>query len=414
MSIRSTSLKLAFAAALAPALAHAQTMPNCDTGLTAPPIYISGSTALEPMVKALGKALANTTDASTKFALVYLGDGSCKGVQKFVPTGPTNQTVLLSKTTPLKFVDGNFDPAHDQFCTLTNDTPADLGISDVFATVCTGATLPAGVADVLGPAQAMLFITHPNSTQTAISAEEAYLALGLGMAGAISPWLDPNFFFIRPDSSGTKNLLGASIKVPVAKWLGIFKDTVAPNGFGSGDVVRNVVAQAANAEKVLGILGADVYDGKRDQLKSLAFRGYKQLRAYWPDSTPTAFDKRNVRDGHYLPFGYAHLINAVDGSGAPTNAKAALLINILTGKQDITGLDTISVLGKTAHLIPQCAMKVTRTADGGDLSLYQPDAPCGCYFESLVSTTVPSSCKACQADSDCGSGKCRHNFCEAR
>ena len=418
MLIRRTSLLLALGALLAPAAAYAQAMPNCDTGLSAPPIYVSGSTALEPLIKALGKQLAASTDPAKKFALVYLGDGSCEGVHKFVPFGTPAATTVLSKANALKYIDASYDPSKaPPLCTLTADTPADLGISDVFATVCSGSAVPSGVADILGPAQAMLFITHPNSTQQAISAEQAYLALGLGANGMSTPWVDPAYFFIRPDSSGTKNLLGAAIKVPVAKWLGISKDPTTMKGFGSGEVLNNVAMAAANAEKVLGILGADVYDGARQMVKALAFRGFNQKKAYWPDSSPTAFDKKNVRDGHYLPFGYAHLIAAVDGSGVPTNPKAKVVVDILNQAADLAGVDTIKVLAQTAHLIPQCAMKVTRTADGGDLQLYSPPQPCGCYYDSLVSATAgatPAGCKACMADGDCGAGKCRHNFCEAR
>src|SRR6185436_20701814 len=133
--------------------------------------------------------------ASTKFSLVYLGDGSCEGVRKFIPFGSPAMTTVLSKANPLKYIDATFDPAKDPpLCTLSADTPADLGISDVFATVCSGSAVPAGVADILGPAQAMLFVTHPNSTQQAISAEQAYLALGLGGNGMATPWIDPMYF----------------------------------------------------------------------------------------------------------------------------------------------------------------------------------------------------------------------------
>jgi ABC-type phosphate transport system substrate-binding protein len=413
MSIRLPSLVVAFAALLASATARAQTMPNCDTGLSAPPIYLSGSTALEPLIKALGKVLAAS---STPYSLVYLGDGSCEGVHKFIPIG--GGTTVLSKANPLKYIDASFDPNKAvPMCTLTADTPADLGMSDVFATVCSGAAVPSGIADILGPAQVMLFVTNPNSTQQAISAEQAYLALGLGTTGSASPWVDPMYFFIRPDSSGTKNLLAAAINVPVAKWQGVSKDPTTGKGFGSGDVLTHVAMESANAEKVLGILGADIYDGNRDKVKALAFRAYKQWKAYWPDSTPTSLDKKNARDGHYTALGYAHFIANVDSNGAVTNNKAKLVIDLATQKASLAGIDTIKVLAQTAHLIPQCAMKVKRVADGGDLSLYSDPAPCGCYFDSLVGgTPAAGTCKACTpTGNECGStGTCRNNFCEAR
>jgi hypothetical protein len=58
-------------------------------------------------------------------------------------------------------------------------------------------------------------------------------------------------------------------------------------------------------------------------------------------------------------------------------------------------------------------MKVTRDHEGGDLSLYQPAEPCGCYYESQ-NGHLPASCQACTGDGTCGGGKCRFGFCEER
>jgi hypothetical protein len=393
--------------------------PLCSK-LSAPPIYISGSSALEPMLKAIGKVLASQADASKRFSLVYVKDGSCEGVRKFVPSGVPAQTTTIPQNAQPYYIDGSYDSTKAPPQCLLSDQPstgvaADLGISDVFVEVCTGQQRPADVSDLLGPAQAMLFITHPNSTQTAISAEEAYLAFGLGADGAATPWVDPQYFFIRPDSSGTKNMLAAAIKVPVAKWKGIF----AENGksFGSNEVRDHVAAQAANAEKTIGILGADVYDDARGSVKALAFRGFGQKHAYWPDSTPTSFDKRNVRDGHYLGFGYAHLVARLE-NGQVANPKAKLLVDVLTQAQDVSDTlsrtQVITILSKTAHLIPQCAMKVQRTKEGGELSKVDAPEPCHCLFDSLFSTGTPAGCTACGDDKGCTAGKCRHGFCEAR
>jgi hypothetical protein len=60
-------------------------------------------------------------------------------------------------------------------------------------------------------------------------------------------------------------------------------------------------------------------------------------------------------------------------------------------------------------------MTVTRSAEGGPLSLFAPPDPCGCYYESKLGTgTLPASCTACAADTACTAGTtCRHGFCEA-
>lgn len=58
-------------------------------------------------------------------------------------------------------------------------------------------------------------------------------------------------------------------------------------------------------------------------------------------------------------------------------------------------------------------MKVQRSEEGGDLSLYAPATPCGCAFEAAVG--APSAaCAACTGDATCNGGKCRFGFCEER
>ncbi len=67
-------------------------------------------------------------------------------------------------------------------------------------------------------------------------------------------------------------------------------------------------------------------------------------------------------------------------------------------------------------------MTVSRELDGGELSIYEPDAPCGCFFETVqdpsLLTDPPSEwaeeCVACEESDDCESGECRRGFCEVR
>src|SRR6202012_4160618 len=65
-------------------------------------------------------------------------------------------------------------------------------------------------------------------------------------------------------------------------------------------------------------------------------------------------------------------------------------------------------------LIPECAMQVTRSEDGGDLSPYTPSEPCTCYYLSKIpgAAGTPAGCTACTAAADCGGGACNHGFCE--
>ena len=64
-------------------------------------------------------------------------------------------------------------------------------------------------------------------------------------------------------------------------------------------------------------------------------------------------------------------------------------------------------------LVPICAMTVQRNTEGGPLTSFQSDEPCGCSYESKVGT-APASCVACTAATPCPSDqRCSHGFCEA-
>jgi hypothetical protein len=64
--------------------------------------------------------------------------------------------------------------------------------------------------------------------------------------------------------------------------------------------------------------------------------------------------------------------------------------------------------------IPQCAMQVSREEDLGAISSFQPDEPCGCYFDFRA--TGRTSCDECEEDADCPSSDpvCRFGYCEVQ
>src|SRR5262249_20970850 len=175
----------------------------------------------------------------------------------------------------------------------------------------------------------------------------------------------------------------------------------------------NALVNSAQPEKSVGILGAEIYDANRSTLKALAYRAYKQFYAYWPDSTSTATDKQNLRDGHYTIWSPTIYLTHVDAGGNPVSANAAYLLNLILGKPVSQADPAINSLDVeiSKGLVPQCAMKVTRSIEGGDLSLYSDPAPCGCYFESKVGSTP--ACAACPSGT-CASGTCRLGYCEDR
>src|SRR5262249_22524665 len=158
----------------------------------------------------------------------------------------------------------------------------------------------------------------------------------------------------------------------------------------------------------IGILAADYIDTKnlRAQIRVLAFQDTSQHCAVYPDSTANAHDKRNVRDGHYPIWGPLHLFYKTDGLGNPLNPDKRTAMNDIVGSLSGTkplpnGIRLIDVYAQSG-LVPECAMRVTRTTDGGDIRPFRPDAPCSCLFEARA--TGATNCKTCVVQGDCGAG----------
>jgi hypothetical protein len=269
---------------------------------------------------------------------------------------------------------------------------------------------------IQGPVQAYTFVTPTASDQSAIWAEEAYYAFGFGSANPLAPsyngWNQENFLFIRPATKSTLVATAKNIAVPPNKWKGVQEAA-------SSDVL-NAVINSTSPNATLGILGAEVYDNNRNKgLKTLAFQAFKQNGAYFPDSSGNAFDKQNVRDGHYTLWSPTVYITKVDESGVAVNPSVSTILSQVLGgapQNASAGFDGLADVIKVG-LIPECAMHVTRSADGGDLQSFSPENPCTCYYLSHIAgaTGAPGSCTACVTNSDCvGSGEsCSHGFCES-
>jgi ABC-type phosphate transport system substrate-binding protein len=366
--------------------------PACDS--LPNPVYVTGSTAVQPFLAGLGTVLAGGNSPMT---IVYKNQGSCTGVDAILNGTKITGTALYwdtSGTTP-------------KTCNLpTAGQTADIGVADVFATSCTGVgnTIPSDVHDFFGPVQTMTFIAPKASSHTSISAEAAYLTFGLGQAGK-TPWDNEQLLFVRNAQSGTQTMIGTAIKVPADKFKGI--DTG-----GSNNVVTDV-SGSADPDHTIGIVSSGEADNARDKVKILAFQDFGQKCGRWPDSSLSARDKQNVRDGHYPIWGPVHMLAKVDSSNNPVNPQAAALLGYITGKTPVPAGVNLLDLEITAGTVPICAMNVMRTSEVGPVSAYTDPAPCGCYFDSK---TKPggSTCQVCSADGDCtGSAKhCRYGFCE--
>lgn len=302
--------------------------------------------------------------------------------------------------------DGDLPP---QSCIFgTTGVPVDVGISDVFSRSCNNNYMPSDrIAEYLGPVQPMTFVVPAASTETAISAEMGRMVFGRGGRDATAmPYTDPSLYFVRNSSSGTQQMISRAIGVEANRWWGTDRG-------GSSRVRDQLLAVApARASNAVGILSSDFADAERQRLRILAFRNSKQICGYYPDSSRFTRDKRNVRDGHYPIWGPIHLYTAVD-NGQPSAAAGALVTRLSLARLDQPLLDAVIKAG----LVPQCAMKVSRTEEMGPLSNYSPEFQCGCYFEATVpGGSVPEGCQECAGPADCPSSKpaCNNGYCELK
>lgn len=383
------------------------------TLFTATPIYITGSSAAEPMLKIIGAALASQT--TNPYVLIYLKDGSCVGVNRINTDG------MIAAGTTMYYVPPDQDPTKASLtCTQVAAQLGDVVLADADATLCPGISAqPAGTMDFHGPVNNMVMVVPAASAMTnkAISAEEAYLVFGDGAAGMVMPWIDPTQYYIRTPDSGTRAMINANIGLTTHTWMGNDGTMGTINNgaaFSSGTLFTAV--KNATTPAVIGILGSDYLDQgtNRAAVKSLAFRAFHQHLAYWPDTTVDSYDKKNVREGRYAIWGYLHMLASVAmGATVPTSASAAYFVSLMQGTLASPQFNVQNAI-TDAHYVPTCAMKVTHDIEGGALRGYTPAAPCGCSFEARATgVTTPPGCMACTTDATCGTGKCRTGFCEA-
>jgi ABC-type phosphate transport system substrate-binding protein len=363
-------------------------------------VYATGSTAAKPLLAEIGRVLATQASPVT---VVYVGAGSCAGVDAVLSGTP----LMGAGSTALSY----WDSTGGEFkCDITaaGGVVADIGISDVFASTCfqLPGGLPSSVAEVVGPVQAMTFVTHRLSTEKAISAEAAYNIYGFGAMSGVPPWTYEGLLFKRDALSGTQSMIGTAIGVPADRWKGTATTS-------SGDLVTRV-GSANFPDQSIGILSAEVAQENRSTIKMLAYQNFGQRCAVFPDSSEAANDKANVRTGLYPIWGPLHLFIRINGTGYPANAKAGDVAGYLAGTRPAPpGLDLIRIEAQR-HAVPQCAMRVRRSQEMGAAMPFAPPGACGCYYDKVANGS--SSCKACLASTDCPASApvCSYGFCEAQ
>jgi len=166
-------------------------------------------------------------------------------------------------------------------------------------------------------------------------------------------------------------------------------------------------------EQTLGVMATDAAEAASTSstIKELAYQDLGQSCAFYPNSTENSDDKKNVRNGNYPIWGFTHMLSKVNAQGVPISPDAATIINYFTGNLPTpTGNFLKYVIND--HLVPLCAMQVTRTSEMGSLAPYTPRVACGCYFDSI--STGMTSCSPCSTASDCPSTapNCNLGFCE--
>lgn len=366
------------------------------------PVYLQVGDTQNNLMKRLARALRDNTDKP--ISMIWITSGSCTNIQAIytrVPIAANTNVQYVPSTTE--------DPAWTPSSpTLTCQVPAggmvpDIGNSALFNSACTTETPPATVQLTYGPVQAYVLAVPEASSQTAITFEEAFFVFGYGMAGMISPWSDETAMHIRTITKSTLLAWAANISVPGDKWKGVRWD-------GSPDVVSALQAAPA-PEKAIGVLGYEVYDNLRSSLNALAFRAKDQYAAYYPGTTASSRDNKNVRDGHYTVWSPTVWMDTTSG-GNPVSANARYVVDLIAGKSvtPAVNFDMIGVIAAVG-LVPDCAMGVKRSFEGGPLSLYTPTESCVCKYESLVDQ---SSCAQCSSTTPCASGVCRNGYCEVQ
>jgi len=400
--MRSLAL-FALIAALAPRVAHAvpadcSTLPN--------PIYMEvGDTQLN-LMKQLGRALRNNT--AKPVTLVFVTNGSCTNIGDFY-----NQTALSVtwQYIPSSTEDPNWTSSSATLsCVPPGGTHTlDIANSALFIASCANEpAVPDFAQFTNGPIQAYVLAVPKASSAVAITFEQAYFVFGFGptilasMSGSIAPWLIENELQVRTNTKSTQLTWAANISVDPTKMHGIANS-------GSPAVVTGL-QNSQNPSAAIGILGAEVYDATRATLTELAFRAHGQYFAYWADSNATSRDKKNVRDGHYTVWSPTVWMNKIDPSShQPVTPDTQYVIDMIAGKEVTPAANfDANVIVANVGLVPDCAMRVTRSFDGGPLSLYKPSESCTCKFESIVDTT---SCESCSSGT-CATGTCRSGYCE--
>jgi hypothetical protein len=394
MRIEPVAKALAVFALLGSGAAHAapcSDLPN--------PIYGLGGSASKPLLAKVSKNL-NALTGADQATIVFQAPGACLGIYALL-----NNTSI---TGTASYWDSS---GTEKTCDLPSGGQvvefANMANSHVLCPLAPTA-LPGDIGDYEGPVNTVNVIVPLASSQTSISGAAAYLLFGLGAGGQAAPWTIDNEITIRDQNSAVQQLLGLAINVPASKF------THGVNGSSQSGVITRV-SQSANPENAIGFVSGEAADAARGSVRTLAYQHYGQSCGYLPDSTITALDKRNVRDGHYFIWTPQHFYAKKDSvTGVITSPAARKLIGYFTGDVALpAGLDLLRDQIE-AGTVPKCAMHVWREGDLGALRLYTPPKSCSGFFDYVSGGVAPTACP--NGPSDCPSSRpaCNYGYCEVQ
>ena len=399
--------------------AAAQTNAKCAE-LSGNIVYGVGGSAQTPLIGQIASRVRGLSGADQLTVVYSDAAGACAVPKALAPSSPTLLTGAAwywnAGNTTAVACDLDAAGVQAQFGSMQNFWE--------FCPDVSGAR-PASVGDFEGPIGTVNLIVPVASSQNAISAEAAHFVFGFGNQSAVEPWTDDNFIIIRNQNSAVQNYIAAAVDVPTTA----FKGQDAKTNANSVAYVANVTngkpapTPVGDADQAIGFVSGENAERTRDKVRTLAYQHFGQECAYWPDSSATAFDKINVRRGQYYLWGTAHLFAKVSGSQSKvadiTDEHVRKLVGWLTFTEEAPQELPVLDIYIDNYNVPQCAMQVRRSADLGPIESFQPDEPCGCYFE-LKATGAPSaSCVECTAENEataCPSSlpKCRHGYCEVK
>jgi len=397
--------------------------PNCaDLGGNI--IYGVGGSAQTPLIGQFASRLRDPANDADQLTIVYAEPGACYAPAAFDPDKTDAERYISatpSGTTARYWNQGNTTA---QTCVLAADQVADFGSMQQYAEFCPGEELHAGLGDFTGPIGTVNVIVPVDSSQSSISSEALYFLFKFGDAGGLEPWKQD--YLIRRNRT-------SAVQLQVLKAAGLLEETSGDINFGwdAGTNGASILAVGSNgvhggdvpvtvpdAEATLGFVSGENAENNRATVRTLAYQHVGQECAYWPDSSSTALDKLNVRTGRYFLWGALHLFAPITGEDSVLedieNEHVRRFVGYFTGEvEPPAGLPVLDIYIDNYN-VPQCAMQVQRDEDLGPISSFQPEEPCGCYFDARA--TGRTSCEECETDDDCPSSDpvCRFGYCEVQ